>query len=269
MPAWSLLERERVRLACLDFGGHGPSVLLLHGLAGHTGEWTETACWMTAQNRVVAFDARGHGQSQRDPVDVSRAAHVADTAFVVEQLGLAPVVLIGQSLGGLTALLVAAEHPQLVSGLVVAEASPGRGEATEVVRVGESLGRWPAPFPSQDAVVEFFGGPSLRAEAWANGLEERDDGWWPRFDVEVMVRTLQDAVGHSYWAEWDRIRCPTLVVRAGISLIPEADARAMAERLPQAELIEIPGAGHDLHLDCPAEWETAVGQFLDSSAVQD
>src|SRR5579863_449772 len=108
MPALSFLERETVRLACLDFGGRGPSVLLLHGLAGHAGEWAESARWMTARNHVVAFDARGHGQSQRVPVDVSRAAHVADTVFVVEKLGLAPVTLIGQSLGGLTALLVAA-----------------------------------------------------------------------------------------------------------------------------------------------------------------
>ena len=77
---WSFAERDNVRLACRDFGGRGPSVLLVHGLAGHAGEWTETARWLTARCRVVAFDARGHGRSERAPIDVSRAAHVADTS---------------------------------------------------------------------------------------------------------------------------------------------------------------------------------------------
>ncbi|HLM97367.1 MAG TPA: alpha/beta hydrolase [Acidimicrobiales bacterium] len=268
MSGWSFIERETVRLACRDFGGHGPSVLLLHGLAGHAGEWTQTAQWLTSRCHVVAFDARGHGRSERAPVDVSRAAHVADTVFVVEELGLAPVLLIGQSLGGLTALLVAARHPDLVRGLVVADASPEGEEGANVVRVGQALGNWPVPFPSRDAAVEFFGGPSLRAEAWADGLEDRGDGLWPCFDVEVMVRTLQDVVGHSYWAEWDRIRCTTLVARAGDGVLPDTDARSMIDRNPQARLIEFPHSGHDLHLDCPADWEVAVSQFLDSSPVQ-
>ncbi len=265
---WSFAERDNVRLACRDFGGRGPSVLLVHGLAGHAGEWTESARWLTARCRVVAFDARGHGRSERAPFDVSRAAHVADTVSVVEELGLAPVVLVGQSLGGLTALHVAAEHPDLVRGLIVADASPAGGEEVTVLEVGNSLTNWPVPFPSRDAAVAFFSGPSLRADAWADGLEERGDGWWPRFDVEIMVRTLREAVSRSYWSEWEGIQCPTLVVRAGNGVIPITEAQAMTDRLPQARLIEIPGAEHDLHLDRPAEWHQAVSQFLDSIGVR-
>jgi len=89
-------------------------MLLLHGLGGHVGEWADTADGMKDRARVVAFDARGHGRSERRPEDVSREAHVADVAFVIEQLELGPVVVVGQSLGGVTALLVAAEHPELV-----------------------------------------------------------------------------------------------------------------------------------------------------------
>jgi pimeloyl-ACP methyl ester carboxylesterase len=267
VPSPLFLERDSVRLACCDFGGRGPSVVLLHGLAGHAGEWTDTARWLTARCRVVAFDARGHGRSERTPIDVSRAAHVADTVFVIDALDLAPVILVGQSLGGLTALLVAAERPNLVEGLIVADASPAGDEEAGVLEIGEALGRWPVPFPSRDAAVEFFGGPSLRAQAWADGLEERGDGLWPRFDVAVMVRTLRETVGRSYWSEWDRIQCPTLVVRAGNGVVPLIDAQTMAHRSPQARLIEIPGAGHDLHLDCPAEWKQAVSLFLDSIGV--
>src|SRR4051794_3419557 len=130
MASEFVFERAGVRLAGLDFGGEGPPVLLLHGLAGYAGEWAETAGWLTERCRVVALDARGHGRSERFPADVSRAAHVADAAFAIERLALAPVVAVGQSLGGQTALLLAAERPDLVRGLVVADASPhGGGQA--------------------------------------------------------------------------------------------------------------------------------------------
>ncbi|HZV76061.1 MAG TPA: alpha/beta hydrolase [Conexibacter sp.] len=264
MADWLTLERDGVQLACLDVGGAGsPPALLLHGLAGHAGEWRETAGWLTERCRVVALDARGHGRSERAPEDVSREAHVADVAFAIEQLGHGPVVLIGQSLGGHLALLVAARRPDLVRGLVLADASPAGPMGERGVRhVGDSLARWPVPFATRDAAVAFFGGPSLMAEAWADGLERRDGGWWPCFDVEVMVRTLREATARDYWDEWGRVRCPALVVRAGAGTIAPADAQAMVERLPGTRLVELPGAAHDLHLDRPAEWRDAVLAFL-------
>jgi pimeloyl-ACP methyl ester carboxylesterase len=251
------LVRDGVRLAYRDFGGGGPSALLLHGLAGHGGEWAETAGWLMERCRVVAFDARGHGGSERRPDDVSRAAHVADTVFVVEALQLGPVMLVGQSLGGNTALLMAAERPDLVRALVVAEAGPAERDEAAVAEVEDALAAWPVPFPSRDAAAGFFGG----SEAWVDGLEQRDGGWWPRFDVDVMAETLREAVSRPYWRQWKSIRCPALVVRAGNGTLRAAEARAMVERLPRARLVEIPGAGHDVHLDRPTAWRDAVLDF--------
>ena len=89
------MQRAGVRLAFWDFGGQGLAVLLLHGLAGHSKEWAETASWLATRCRVVALDARGRGHSERFPPDLSREALVADAAFVIEALELAPVVVIG------------------------------------------------------------------------------------------------------------------------------------------------------------------------------
>ena len=263
-----LLARDGVRLATFDLGGTGPSALLLHGLAGDAGEWAATARWLTARCRVVALDARGHGASERTPADVSRAAHVADAAFAIERLELAPAVVVGQSLGGQAALLLAAEHPDLVRGLVLADAGPGgvgdeRAVEANVTDLTASLERWPVPFASRAAAVAFFGGPSPSAEAWAGGLEQRDGGWWPRFDVAVMAQTLREATGSSYWAQWERISCPTLVVRAGRGQLSPADAQAMAERGQRVRVVELPDAGHDLHLDSPHAWRDALSGFLD------
>jgi pimeloyl-ACP methyl ester carboxylesterase len=77
--------------------------------------------------RIVAFDARGHGRSERFPADLSRAAHVADAVFAVERLRPGPVVVVGQLLGGQAAPLLAAERPELVRGLIVVDAGLAGG----------------------------------------------------------------------------------------------------------------------------------------------
>lgn len=269
MGSWSYIERAGVRLACRDFGGRGSPVLLLHGLAGHAEEWADTARWLAEGHRVVALEARGHGRSARSPRDVSADAHALDTAFVIERLMLGPVVLVGQSLGGHTAMLVAAREPQLALGLVVADSSPAGGEGVELAvgALGESLRRWPVPFASREAALAFFTdryGGSLAAEAWTAGLEHRDGGWWPRFDITVMERTLREAVGWSCWEDWDRVRCPTLIVRAGKGAVDPVVADEMVRRVPHARLVALDGAAHDLHLDHPREWREALSGFLAS-----
>jgi pimeloyl-ACP methyl ester carboxylesterase len=264
------MDRDGVRLAALDFGGTGRSALLLHGLAGHAGEWAATAHRLTARCRVVALDARGHGRSERMPADVSRAAHVGDAAYAIERLALGPAIVVGQSLGGQSALLLAAHRPDLVRGLALADAGPGGFDDEGAVEANvqdlvRSLARWPVPFSSREAAVDFFGGPSSSAHAWAGGLEQRDGGWWPRFDAGVMARTLREATRRSYWDEWEQISCPVLVVRAGRGELSAADARAMGERGRRVEVVELPDAGHDLHLDSPDEWFAALGRFLDAA----
>ncbi|MFE4538046.1 alpha/beta fold hydrolase [Streptomyces scopuliridis] len=84
---------DGVRLTCFDHGGDegagaGRPVLLLHGLAGHAAEWDPLVRLLRPAHRVVAYDARGHGASERRPADVSRAAHVRDVVTVAEHLAL-------------------------------------------------------------------------------------------------------------------------------------------------------------------------------------
>ncbi|MFD5781186.1 alpha/beta fold hydrolase [Streptomyces sp. NPDC126933] len=91
---------DGVRLACTDHGGTGRPVLLLHGLAGHTAEWDSLAWLLLPAHRVVAYDARGHGASDRHPTDVSRAAHVRDVVAVVGQLPFASADAATEFFGG-------------------------------------------------------------------------------------------------------------------------------------------------------------------------
>jgi pimeloyl-ACP methyl ester carboxylesterase len=337
-----------VRLAVHDHGGPGRTAVLLHGLAGHSGEWDTTAAWMSERHRVIAVDQRGHGASERHPADVSRAAYVADAVAVIEKSrpeearaprtgtpeptgliareapspdprhtagpahpetpfdpvqpgppdlprsaarpsspysptsptrhgtrvptapdrpgndgGPEPVVLVGQSLGGHTAMLVAAARPDLVRALVMVEASPGLPDADGVADVERWLASWPVPFPSPAAAARFFGGGAA-GSGWAAGLEEREDGWWPRFDPALMVRSLTDGSSRSFWREWEQVACPTLVVLAGSGIIPSVDVREMTRIRPDTVMAHIPGAGHDVHLEAPDPLRSVLEDFLEA-----
>jgi pimeloyl-ACP methyl ester carboxylesterase len=258
-PHWHEGAREGIRLWCAEYGGPGPSVILLHGLAGYAEEWAETAAWLSGSFRVVAIEQRGHGRSEQSPADVSSKAFVNDTEMWIERLDLAPTVIVGQSFGGLIAFLVAARRPEFVRALVVVEATPAADpEAPEAAR--QWLESWPVPFPSEEHAFAFFGGDTAWARAWVAGLEERD-GLHRRFEPDVLVSALAEASGRDWWSEWARITCPVLVVR-GERGMHRGDASRMLEALPSACLVEIEEAGHDVHLDQPSRWRETLGAFL-------
>ncbi len=257
-PARHALRREEVELCCLDFGGAGAPALLLHGLAGHAGEWAETASWLADTRRVLALDLRGHGHSSSRPPDVSPEAHVADIALAIEQLAGEPVLLCGQSLGANLAFIAAAARPDLVAAVIVAEGHPGGDpDGAGPAAIERWFESWPRPFASHAEAVSFFGG-GLRGEAWADGLEERDGALWPRFDPGVMVRTLREATVRDHWEEWERIECPALVVRAGRGYFEAPYMESVAARARHGLYAEVPDAGHDLHLEDPAGWRRAI-----------
>ena len=257
---WHAEAREGARLFCLEYDGRGQAVVLLHGLAGYAGEWHETALWLSETFRVVAVEQRGHGRSERVPASVSPDAFVADVELWIEQLELAPAVVLGQSFGGLIALLLAARRPELVLALVVVEASPAADPgAPEAVR--RWLESWPVPFASRNDALAYFGGDTTWSRAWAGGLEERDDGLWPSFEKDVLIAALSEASRRGWWDDWSRIRCPVLVVRGERGTLRDETHR-MVTALPAARVVEVEGAGHDPHLEQPARWRATLEGFL-------
>jgi pimeloyl-ACP methyl ester carboxylesterase len=261
-----MTARQDVRLACLDHGGEGPPAVLVHGLAGHAGEWDGTAAWLRATHHVVAPDARGHGRSECRPGDVSRAAFVDDLAHWIELLGLAPAVVIGQSLGAHTGFLLAARRPELVRSLVVAEATPEPDPGAPAT-VAAWLRSWPVPFASRDDALAFFGDTTW-GRAWAGGLDRREDGMWPAFDIDVMVASLAETSQYDHWNEWRRVSCPTLVVHAGDHGVPAELVERMVAEAAQASSAVIPDAGHDVHLHQPERWRETVERFLRNVEVR-
>lgn len=246
-----------MKLRCYT-AGSGPAVVILHGLAGSAREFFPTAAALP-ERRTVLTDLRGHGGSTRHPADVSREAYVADVVRVIEEAG-PPVVLVGQSMGGHTAMLVAAARPELVARLVLLEADAGGGRSDDHAAMGDYFRSWPVPFPNRAAAAAFLGDAPL-AQAWVADLEECDGGFRPRFDAGVMVAAIS-AVAAPRWAEWELVSAPTLVVYGEEGLFDEADKAEFVRRGRNVTRVDLPAASHDAHLDCFGPWLAALRGFV-------
>jgi pimeloyl-ACP methyl ester carboxylesterase len=260
---WREVVRPDATIHFLDSGGGGVPVVLVHGLAGYAGEWSTTIKHLAPRRRCLALDQRGHGRSSRRPSDLSRQAFVDDVAAVIDGAGIEqPAVLIGQSMGAHTALLAAARYPEHFSHLIMIEGDVGGGGESELASLRVALDSIPVPFPDRNQAMSHFGGDTERGRAWADGFEPRDDGLWPRWDLDVMLRIMEPIFAHEAWTAWAGLAQPTLLVLGESGLIDQERIARMLAIRPQAHMVTIDGAGHDVHLDQPQEWLKVLDDFL-------
>lgn len=253
-----------------------PGVLLLHGLMGRASHWASTARLLSARHRVIGLDQRGHGCSGK-PADgpYTREAYVADAEAAIEQLGLAPAVLIGHSMGALTAWQLAARRPDLVRALVICDMrASALGERSQR-EWKEWFATWPLPFATLADVRKWFGedDPWLerpypsRGDFYAEVMSVTADGWRPVFSPRQMLAARETWVYDAHWEELALVECPALVVRGVDGELGRAEAQEMVRVLPRGEYAEIPDAGHYVHYDQPDALCAALEPFLQEIAV--
>ncbi|GAA0489179.1 alpha/beta hydrolase [Streptomyces olivaceiscleroticus] len=251
--------------------GRGPGVLLLHGLMGRAAHWAETARWLGARYRPVGLDQRGHGRSEKPgdgPFD--RLTYVDDAIAAIEELHLAPVALIGHSMGALTAWQLAARRPDLVSALVICDMRASALGAASQREWEEWFRSWPVPFATLADVRKWFGedDPTLerprpaRGEFFAEVMAERADGWRPVFSRRQMLAVREAWVHDAHWEELALVECPTLVVRGLDGELGRAEAQEMVRVLPRGAYAEIADAGHFFPWERPEEWRRCLEPFL-------
>lgn len=257
-----MMRRHGVELAVTDRGGKGPPLLLLHGLAGSSRELLPTADALADSYRVLLLDQRGHGLSTRRPLDLSRKAFVDDVVAVLEQIVPGePCTLVGQSMGAHTAFLVAAARPDLVERLVMLEGHvAGSDDRGDAVALGRFFASWPVPFTDEEEARAFLGSEAIVA-AWIADLEMTPQGLRPRFDADVMQRTIE-AVHRPRWVEWEALQVPALAVFAKGGLFSEADKAELIRRRPSSEMVDLAAGSHDAHLDAFDEWIGALREWL-------
>ncbi|MCX4666283.1 alpha/beta hydrolase [Streptomyces sp. NBC_01381] len=268
LAAWEFADPPKSREADGSPGG----VLLLHGLMGRASHWAGTARWLSERHRAVALDQRAHGQSEKPPEGpFTREAYVDDAEAALVQLGLAPAVLIGHSMGALTAWQLAARRPDLVRALIICDMRASALGAASQREWEDWFKAWPVPFATLADVRKWFGeddpwverpNPS-RGEFFAEVMTEGPDGWRPVFDRDQMLKSRETWVHDAHWEDLAQVQCPTLVVRGLDGELGRAESQEMVRVLPRGAYAEVADAGHLVHYDQPEAWREAIEPFLD------
>ena len=250
----------------------GPLVLLQHGGGQTRHAWKGTGETLGAAGyRAVAFDARGHGDSDWSPDGAyGQDAMVRDLQCVIAALGQRRPVLVGASMGGGTSLVAVGESHVDATALVLVDIAP-RIELSGVDHIQAFMRLKPEGFASLEEVAQAIGTyqPHRRRPPKLDGLGKNvrlgADGryhwhWDPRyraapFNLEQRARRLEACSVN--------LRLPTLLVRGGLSdVLSEAGAQEFLALCPTAEYVNVTGAGHMVAGDRNDIFANAVIDFL-------
>jgi pimeloyl-ACP methyl ester carboxylesterase len=250
-------------IAVRGYGGTGRSILLLHGLMGRASTWWQASRWLADHGRVVAVDARAHGDTTTPtPGPWPTERFVADAIEVIEALELGPAVVIGHSMGGLHGWELAAARPDLVSALVVEDMAPDHRGRTAAPWVSwfEAM---PATYESIAAVRDAFGWPRPSVGDYiAECVRETPDGYRLLTEHAMAAAIAGEWGERDFWDSVARVQCPTLLLEAEESPIASEQMAAMAKLMPRARHVRVPGTGHLLHDDAPQRYRELVTGFL-------
>lgn len=242
--------------------GSGRRFVLLHGRGESADIWTRFADRLAEEAEVIAVDLRGHGGTPWDPDRQYQFADFVEDLRLQLQHWAARCVLIGHGLGGHLALVAASEFPDLLDAIVLIEVDAEREPSETLIEQLAVL-----------SAVDFESVPGSRfaAPIWRavhNDLTWAQPGGGRRPKCDPAV--LSPTAGPNTGSRMPTIQTPALVVRGRASFgVPPANARRLADALPNGTLVEVPG-GTWPHVDSYLEVVEVVMAFVrKKSATQD
>jgi pimeloyl-ACP methyl ester carboxylesterase len=261
-------------LAVREWGGGVPALLLLHGYMGSGLDWIDVAPALAGSRQVVAYDHRGHGDSGHaaDPSSYTFDQLAADLAAFIAVRGMAPVDLLGHSMGGVVALMHTLRHPQTVRSLVLVDtaAAPAGNLPMDVLAPLIAMGREQGMQAVAQVVADFAVSTRAGGGADENVIRDRAVAKFSGLDVEAMAAFARELVSYPSMADQlGRIACPVAVIVGENDEGLRDAAEVMAARIPAARLVVIPGAGHSPQEDRPHEVVAAVLEHLDRVEQED
>ena len=253
-------------------GDHGSPIVFCHGLFGQGRNWTQIGKALADEHRILLVDLPHHGRSswseRFDYLDI--ADQVAGLLSASD-----PVTLVGHSMGGKAAMVLALRHPELVERLCVVDVAPvaydrveefaGYIEAMQGLDLNSLAQRGDADSALEAAVPN----PTVRSFLLQN-LRRDGDGWRWQANLDVLGADLpvigswpeEQLAGTSPYAG------PVLwVAGAGSDYIKPEYAKAMDRWFPRNRLVTVKGAGHWVHSEQPEVFLEVLRRFLDAAGA--
>jgi pimeloyl-ACP methyl ester carboxylesterase len=257
-------------VSALVWGDAPPEIVLLHGGAQNAHTWDTVA--MALGTPLVAVDLPGHGHSDhRDDGPFGPRQNAGDVAIAIRELAPDARMVVGMSLGGLTAIALSSYAPEVVRRLVLVDVTPGvdRDKAAPIARFIAG----PDTFEGFDEIlartIEFNptrSESSLRRGVIHNAIE-RDDGRWVwRYQRPRMLEGTDMDVPADFATLWDDIGSlpvPLMLVRGGApgTVVDDEDVARLLSVQPDARIEVVDGAGHSIQGDRPLELARLLDDF--------
>jgi 3-oxoadipate enol-lactonase len=244
---------------------HGPPLLFIHGLGSSTRDWDPQVAEFSASYKVITFDLRGHGRSDKPPGPYSLPLFAEDTAGLLGALGLDAAHVVGISLGGGVAFQLAIDHPELVETMTIVNSSPSMVGSTQDAQ---------REIDRRVGIVRQLGmramGEALSTSLFpdeANAAERKTFvEHWAENDPQAYIDATLSMLGWDVTAKIGSIKCPTLVISADHDYTPVAVKEAYVGLMPDARLVVIPNSHHATPIERPSQFNAALASFLTQQA---
>jgi pimeloyl-ACP methyl ester carboxylesterase len=261
MTTVSRVAVNDLSLAVAEWPGpaKGSAIVCIHGLTANHTCWASVADVLSPAHRLIAYDLRGRGESDKPEKGYSLALHGEDLLGLLDHFGLKKAVLVGHSLGAHIAVRFAAVHPERVARLVLVDGGIDvRAEVLDSLR--PAISRLGVEFPSLDMFLGFMRMLPMFEGCWNDYLER-----YFRYDVEELpagtIRSktaryaIEEEIGNlereRLWVYHHQVKAPTLIFRAPDGLLTPTDclmtqeeARALARAIPRSKLVVVPATNH-------------------------
>jgi pimeloyl-ACP methyl ester carboxylesterase len=263
------------RLSALMWQEGEPELVLLHGGSQNAHTWDTVA--MALGRPLVAIDLPGHGHSDgpgnRPEGQLDVHGNAVDVADAIGQLAPAAKAVVGMSLGGLTAIALAAQAPELVRKIVLVDVLPGiKAQRSQHIT---AFVNGPASFASLEELLDRTArfNPARSRSSLRRGIlhnaEQQPDGTWV-WRWARHRRPANPGPGNRYEGLWEALSSITvpLLLARGMrpdSVLDDDGEQELLRRLPSAQVIQVQEAGHSLQGDTPLELAAIIDQFVFSS----
>lgn len=248
-------------LSYSEFGApDAPTVLIVHGLFGSGRNWGVIAKRLSDKARVITVDQRNHGQSGWTKTH-TYADMADDLAELIVHLG-GPVHVVGHSMGGKAAMVLAVQKPDLVERLVVGDIAPAaytHSQMQFITAMREvDLTKLSRRSDAEAQLGKMGVEPALQS-FFTQSLDVPGKRW--RLNLDVLAQDMDKIL--SFPPLESAFHGPTLFLSGAKSDYVTAEHRPAIKRLfPSARFAKLPNAGHWLHADKPREFESALRTFL-------
>ena len=250
--------------------GDGPPVLLLHGLACGKRMWFHQIRALRNRFRVIAYDLRGHGQTDAPQLATDySAAHLArDLVSLLDALEIPRAAIVGFSLGGGPALALAASRPERVSRLVLADVGAGADDPVKIEGMTRRWGTLIGQGAIDELVCDMLRSELFKVYARRNARRREHMAALIRATpIDGLRFTLSEVVAKRkslfrLTGVLSSVRAPTLVMVGEHDYVCSKASRLMAQAIPGAALKIIKASGHMSPLEQPAAFSAALMDFL-------